>query len=237
MIDVFRRVEKKYIITKKQHDELLKEIVQYMRKDFYCINKDYNIFNLYFDSNNYTLCHRSIQKPPFKEKLRMRSYYLNDPQELSFLEVKRKIGKTVSKRRIAGTTQELMNFISTGTIPTSIPAKEKQIAVELSHMIKHYELCPKVFLSYQREAYYDKNNDNFRLTFDSNIQYRTTDLNFSNGNNLTLLPSDKYIMEIKFINSIPLWLVDALSRYKIYPCSFSKYGVAYKDLIKEKQNV
>ena len=45
-----------------------------------------------------------------------------------------------------------------------------------------------------------------------------------------------YIMEIKTLSSMPLWLVRSLSELKIYPTSFSKYGSIYQKnkLKKEK---
>lgn len=42
-------------------------------------------------------------------------------------------------------------------------------------------------------------------------------------------------MEIKTGAAIPLWLVEVLSREKIYRSSFSKYGRAYEELMRKNK--
>ncbi len=96
-------------------------------------------------------------------------------------------------------------------------------------------LYPAVFLSYEREAYFMKDGSDFRVTFDENILYRRE--NFSLGSSVygtPLLEEGQTLMEIKTSGGIPLWMSQILTQCHIYKTSFSKYGLAYKNMIAEK---
>jgi hypothetical protein len=93
-----------------------------------------------------------------------------------------------------------------------------------------------MLLCYDREAYYAKDNHEFRVTFDSNVLWRDYDLSLGKGIYGTpILQPDQFIMEIKTIDSIPLWMVKLLSDNHIYKTSFSKYGTAYQTLWAQKK--
>ena len=96
-------------------------------------------------------------------------------------------------------------------------------------MFAYYKtLAPAVHLSYKREAFYGKEDKNLRITFDSEILYRTYDLSLQKGiYGSPILSDGTYLMEIKTATAIPLWLTAFLSREKIMKTSFSKYGKAY----------
>lgn len=68
MQDVFKRYELKYMITKEQKEKLLKAMEPYMALDKYGRT---TIRNIYFDTENYRLVRRSIERPAYKEKLRI----------------------------------------------------------------------------------------------------------------------------------------------------------------------
>ena len=92
-----------------------------------------------------------------------------------------------------------------------------------------------MLLLYDRVAYVDNKCD-LRITFDTNVRYRTEDLTLSKSLDGTLLlDDDSVIMEIKSSLAFPLWLVRKLSEEKIYKTSFSKYGTAYKKLLMEEK--
>ena len=84
---------------------------------------------------------------------------------------------------------------------------------------------------YEREAWYARESEGFRVTFDENILWRDTDLSLGCGVYGTgILPPGHALMEIKTPGSIPLWMVKALSEEAIRKVSFSKYGRAYQDM-------
>ena len=184
------------------------------------------------------MIHHSILKPYHKEKIRVRKYgsYDAEKNEL-FLEIKKKTGGVVSKRRVKLTQDELEIFLNTRKYQENKPLLDLQVLKEFEYYLSIYKIQPTVFISYKRSAYFGKENKNFRITFDFDIQYNREKLDFSyHDDNVNLLEKDLCIMEIKIENSMPLWLAHALTKLKIYPNSFSKYGQEYKSLIKEEQS-
>ncbi len=228
---VFKRYELKYIITEEQQKIILKAAEGKLFLDKYGKTL---IKNLYFDTPDYLLIRRSIEKPCYKEKLRLRSYGQVSPSTPVFAELKKKYNSVVYKRRISLPYETALNWL-TGNEGLNC---HTQISREIDYFLKYYKtLEPKVFLSYEREAYYWNEDKNFRVTFDKNITVRDSLLSLEKevfGH--AVLPEDKILMEIKCTGGIPLWLTAVLSEEKIYKTSFSKYGTAYKQLIFPKIN-
>lgn len=224
--NVFHRLEFKYILNLEQYNAIISEIRENMDHDTY---GDKTIQSLYFDTPNYRLIRESIEKPDFKEKLRLRSYGLVNKESEVFLEMKRKSEKVVYKRRVRVTEDEAFDFISKKT-----DGDDDQISKELKYFRDYYQnLEPKILLLYDREAY---NLDRLRVTFDTNIRYRLNDLNLSTSLEGIQLDEGLIMMEVKTIHAIPLWLVKLLSDNKIYKTSYSKYGTAYRKVISKMTN-
>ena len=147
--------------------------------------------------------------------------------------------KDTDKKRIdrAGKTKEAEAYLQRGIHPVDNGKYVRRLVLEeLDHFCDRYApLVPKQYISYQRSAFFGKDNSNFRLTFDRQITARREDLSLSSGNyGIQLIRPDQRLMEIKVTDSIPKWLSDALSELNIYKTSFSKYGTAYKQFIQSK---
>ena len=199
-IEVFNRYEKKYLLDEVTFKSLLNRISDYMELDKYNKNGQfYSISNIYYDTDDNRLIRSSIEKPVYKEKLRMRSYGTPNAHDKVFLEIKKKYNGIVNKRR------------------TSIVLKDAYL-----------------YLSYDRYALFEKNDGDFRVTFDTNITTRRGDVRLESGSyGNKLLPQSLYLMEIKINGSVPMWFTHCLSELKIYPVSFSKYGTEYKRYVLE----
>lgn len=223
---VFRRYELKYLLTMAQKETVLQAMQPYMSLDKYGRT---TIRNLYYDTDTYLLIRRSIEKPAYKEKLRIRSYSRVDANSTAFVELKKKYKSVVYKRRISLPYTDATAWLSR----EKHPAKHTQIANEIDYFLEYYgSLHPTVFLSYEREAYYANDGSDFRVTFDDNILCRQEDLSLaSDVYGTPILPEGKVLMEIKCSGGIPLWMTHVLSEEKIYKTSFSKYGTAYGTLI------
>ena len=223
---VFRRYELKYLLTMAQKETVLKAMQPYMTLDKYGRT---TIRNLYYDTDTYLLIRRSIEKPAYKEKLRIRSYSQADENSTVFVELKKKYKHVVYKRRISLPYTDATAWLSR----EKHPDKCTQIANEIDYFMELYgTLHPTVFLSYEREAYYANDGSDFRVTFDDNILCRQDDLSLaSDAYGTPILPEGKVLMEIKCSGGIPLWMTHVLSEEKIYKTSFSKYGTAYGTLI------
>lgn len=223
---VFRRYELKYLLTKEKRDMLFETISPYIERDGYYKSR---VRNIYFDTENYLLIRRSIEKPLYKEKLRLRSYERREAGEPCFLELKKKYDGVVFKRRTVMSEREALSFIKgTGEL-----SPRTQIEREIYYFKDLYKtLEPKVFLAYDREAYYYRDDPHLRITFDTDIMARTSHLSLSEDIwGAPLLGGDLSLMEIKCRGGMPLWLCRALSELKVYKTSFSKYGTAYKNII------
>lgn len=225
---IFKRYELKYLITQEQKGKILKAIEPYMVLDKYGRT---TIRNLYFDTNDYRLIRRSIEKPEYKEKLRVRSYSQADSNSTVFIELKKKYKHVVYKRRLALTENDAMCWLC-----SKDKKPQTQISKEIDYFLDYYKtLHPTVFLAYDREAYYTKEKSDFRLTFDDNIIFRTEDLSLKyEAYGVPILEDDLVLMEIKCSGGIPLWMTKILSENHIYKTSFSKYGTVYQKHIHPK---
>lgn len=223
---VFKRFELKYMLSLPQKARILQAMQPYMELDDYGRT---TIRNIYFDTTNYQLIRHSIEKPAYKEKLRIRSYRQASPETSVFVELKKKYKHVVYKRRISMPEEKAMQW-TRGEHPTF---PHSQISDEIDYFLTYYEnLQPAVFLSYEREAYFSKDGSDFRVTFDDNILFRRDDLSLeSTVYGTPLLPKDQVLMEIKCSGSIPLWMTHILSEEQIFKTSFSKYGTAYQKMI------
>jgi len=227
---VFRRTEKKYLLTPDDFKNLLELVEPYLNKDKYFKGTNCSI---YFDDQNNYLAMHSLEKPLYKEKVRVRSYGVPTLDDMVFIEIKKKYKGVGSKRRIPVKLEDFYQYLKTGKLETSSP----QIKRELDYCFKFYHLEPRLFLAYDRISYCGKDNPAFRVTFDQNIRSRETDLFLEHGDKGELyFDDDTIVMEVKALGSYPLWFVHALSKLKIYPASFSKYGRVMTKLTNQEKD-
>ena len=221
IISVMKRYELKYHLSKEQLDYFINKINNHMKVDKYGVT---SIASIYFDTPDFRLINKSIEKPNYKEKLRLRSYGLASENSQAFLEIKRKCEGVVYKRRITLLESEVEELFYNKEV-----RKRDQISRELEAFLDNYQnLEPKYLVIYNRVAYYQDNSD-LRITIDMNPRYRTNDLNLHTSMEGTpLLKNGGAILEVKVQHSIPLWLTAILSEGKIYQTSFSKVGTAHK---------
>ena len=223
---VFQRYEMKYLLTPEQKETVLRAMQPYMEPDRYgrtCIR------NLYYDTDTYRLIRRSIERPVYKEKLRVRSYGRVGPDGIVFAELKKKYKHTVYKRRLPLREQEAADWLA-GRRDCPVQC---QIAAEIDYFLHYYEtLRPAVFLSYESEAFAALDGSAFRVTFDENILCRQGELTLdSEAYGTPVLEPGRILMELKCAGGIPLWMTHVLSAERIYKTSFSKYGTAYQNIL------
>ena len=224
--DVFRRYELKFLLSADDKARILSAMEPYMALDRYGRT---TVRNLYFDTDTYRLIRRSMEKPVYKEKLRIRSYAQAFGNDTVFVELKKKYKSVVYKRRLALPEREAMEWITGGRHCKL----RTQIADEIDYFLTYYGgLKPTVFLSYEREAYYERSGGDFRVTFDENILAREDALSLgAEIYGTPLLPDGMTLMEVKCVGGIPLWMTGALTEAGLSKTSFSKYGAAYARMI------
>lgn len=217
----FNRIEQKYLLTKEQYQELFRCIDDFIEKDKFYSSK---ICNVYFDNVNEELTTHSIEKPLFKQKVRLRSYGVPSLDDDVFLEVKTKYKSVVTKRRIKIGLKEFYEYFKGDK-----KNLKKQIMSEIDYLFRYFDLKPFYFLAYDRKSYHGRDDNELRITIDENLRSRRNDLFLEKGDEGNYyFDNEIYIMEIKYLNALPLWLVQRLSDLRIYPTSFSKLGSVYK---------
>lgn len=224
----FKRYEKKYLLSREKYLELWSQLESRLMPDQFFQS---TVMSLYYDWEDFRLIRSSIEQPVYKEKLRLRSYDVPGEESPVFVELKKKYKGIVYKRRVRMTEREAEDYLSGRA---AAPA-EDQISREIDWFLKTNPVQPKVLIACDRKAYVGREEPGLRLTFDSSIRWRDTQLRLTEGDHgRELLEDGQVLLEIKMPESAPLWLAELLSSLEIFPRSFSKYGQCYKNELIEK---
>lgn len=224
---IFKRTEQKYLLDAAQTAAFRVAMGLHMAPDRYATSA---IRNLYYDTPDYRLIRRSLEKPAYKEKLRLRAYGDVCPETKVFLEMKKKYAGIVYKRRLSLKEQAATRYMA----DPQARLDKTQIGREIDYFKDFYpDLAPRVYLSYDRQSWRSEDGM-LRITMDWNIQYRTEALDLKQpcwGEQL--LEPGQTLVEIKAPGTMPMWLVRTLSENRIRQFSFSKYGTVYMRLLRE----
>lgn len=220
---VFERNEKKYVLDDVQYTDILPMLEQMgFAVDQYGLH---TICSLYLDNDRQDIARKALDKPVFREKLRLRSYGVpTSPNAAVFLELKKKLAGTTYKRRMALPYCEAERYLHTGVKPVL----GGQVFEEIDWFMLQNHPRPSIVLCYDRIALADGAANGVRITFDSDVRWRDTDLRLADGDHgQQLLDKGQTLMEIKTPGAIPYPLAGVLSRLGIYPVSRSKSAGAW----------
>lgn len=243
--DTFQRKEKKYLISLEQCKAIKEGLSSHMRLDDYGKSR---IDSLYLDTHEHSLICRSLEKPLYKEKIRVRSYGAFSEADVLYVEIKKKYKGVVYKRRIKMSTQGAIAYCARKMtyedaqriypVPGENPNKalqygKVQIAREIDAFFRRHEgIVPAMLISCNREAWcpleLDDDDCVDRVTFDYDINF----IDLFEAQSVKRRPvtsNGLVVMEIKCAGGYPLWLCDLLADCGAYPRSFSKYGNAFKN--------
>lgn len=224
----FQRYEKKYLLSREKYLALWRELEAQVEPDIFFQS---TVCSMYYDWADFRLIRHSLEKPVYKEKLRLRSYNVPGPEDQVFVELKKKFQGVVYKRRVALPAVEAEAWLAGRT-----PAPDQsQISREIDWFLKTNPVSPRVLIACDRRAYVAREDKELRITFDSSIRWRETELSLTAGDQgQELLADGQVLMEIKLPEAAPLWLAGLLSRLEIFPQGFSKYGQCYEKELAEK---
>ena len=229
MEESFARVENKYMLTPEQEAFIETGLRRYTfsRMDF----GNPTVQSLYYDTPDRRLIRDSLERPVYKEKLRLRAYGLPGSQKISFVEVKKKYNGVVYKRRVALPLHEA----SRGLEKRAFPADAGQVGREALWMVNRYGLLPSAVISYERDAWFSERDQDIRITFDRKLSFRTNDFDLmSSADNAVFTSPNQRLMEIKTPGVYPLWLTRLLWDAQAKRIHFSKYGYAYLRFIQKQ---
>ena len=217
-METFQRFEKKYLLSDEQFRKMMVKMKGHIMPDKF---SESDIRSIYYDTKDHQLIRRSIEKPEYKEKLRIRSYKEVDDDDQVFVELKKKYDGIVYKRRTKAKCKDLINDIRHCSF------KDPQVGKEINYALSYYgELQPSIFIGCQRISFTGVDDKDLRITFDKDICYRMNDLSLKRTDADKKL-TDQTVMELKIRDAMPLWLSDILDEVKAYPRGFSKVGNAY----------
>ena len=165
----FQRYEKKYLLNPEQYQKIRAGLAPYMEADEH---GRYTICNLYYDTPDFQLIRASLDKPVYKEKLRMRSYGVPADGDSVFVELKKKYKGVVYKRRTVLEAGEALDYLAGRCSPRA----KDQICREIDWFLGRYHPVPQVFIAYDREALAGLEDRVLRVTFDIDLRWRDTAL-------------------------------------------------------------
>ena len=227
MASTFKRTERKFVLTAEEAKKTIALLDEKMNRDTFDKGDGYYVYNIYYDNENNSVIRQSVQKPKYKEKLRVRSYEIPTDEDKVFVEIKKKIFGVVNKRRIFIPIKYVDDLLERAIVPPLTDPVEKQIANEILYFQKVYNSKPTLFLSYHRYAFAGKEDKSFRVTLDFEVTTRRESLDLRKGNFGESLIGDSCIMEVKFVGMMPLWLTEFFKENGILKRSISKYGTEY----------
>lgn len=219
---IFKRTEKKYQLSKHLQESFKETMIPYMKKDEH---ENSIITNIYFDNESYDVIRDSIEMPIYKEKLRIRCYEKLCDDATVFFEIKKKYDKVVYKRRQEMKFSDVKRYLNEGIFEEI----DSQIMREIDHIRKLKNLKPCVMISYEREAFFGNDDDDFRVTFDKNIEcVKCDEALIPISEKVKTLGDDPCMMEVKTNGGWPMWLTRFMSENKVFHKRYSKYGEYYK---------
>jgi hypothetical protein len=224
----FQRYEQKYLLDAFQYYQFMSVLNEFVCADRYGLS---TIYSIYYDNDEFGIARNSLCKSAYKEKLRLRSYGIPEPGDTVYLELKKKLKGLTYKERIPLLFTGMEQCLD--SMPDNYP--RNYIFNEMEWVLNYYKPFPQFMVCYDRRSFRGLEDKTLRITFDTNIRWRASCLDFSRGPyGSPMIGEKEYLMEVKVENSIPPYLTAHLSRLKIFPLSFSKYRTAYENLMNER---
>lgn len=233
--NVFQRRETKYLLSYENYHQLRQALVPYMEADEY---GKHTIISVYYDTDDFQLIRWALEKPDFREKFRLRSYGVPTAETPVYLEIKKKVGKIIYKRRLSLPYDDAKNFNCLSPDFSVSGVQNQQIKREIQWLACQRQLRPQVMIAYDRIAMkaFDEELAEFRITFDFDIRFRQEELDLRQGDyGQRVAPELDVLMEVKALGAYPLWFSKLLSQLGIQRGSFSKYAQTYQRYLMDKQ--
>lgn len=233
--NIFQRKENKYSMNLNTYKQLREQLAEYLEEDEYGLH---TILSVYYDTNSFEVIKRSIEKPNYREKFRLRSYGIPTEDSLVFLEMKKKVKVIVYKRRIQVPYSQALTYYYKNLELHLQSNHEKQIKKEMDWLVETKKLFPRVLVAYDRIALKSdiEGLEEFRVTFDFNIRHRKEGLDLRVGEHgIRVAPEMDVLMEVKALGSYPVWFSQILSQLSIHKVSFSKYSQTYQRFLVTKE--
>lgn len=238
------RYELKYVLDWPTYFRVRNEITPLFKRDPAAgTSGRYDVISRYYDTPTLDFFWEKIDGEDPRIKVRLRTYTHHDSERRKqgfFLEIKEKNNKTVFKKRVPIDREYVggflmypfwnENFINKQDVPTR-GATEELLFLKTTRQLK-----PTLIISYTREPFVSIDNLNVRITFDSDVRYRSGDYSLTRQSmDKHVLSPHHIIMEIKYTDYFPQWIVQLIQKYNCDARTFSKYGIGMEHFLGEQQ--
>lgn len=229
------RIEYKYLVPNKSVSNVLNHLLPYLILDKYSAqmpNNEYTVRSIYFDTLHLNFYHEKISGIKKRKKLRIRGYNKYEDDSVVFLEIKNKNGPTIFKNRAGVNYSDLQDLLGLGDVNRYVIAfpkitKSIENARKFLYNLHNLSLKPIIKIIYEREAYYYKFDNGWRLTFDKRLR-STLNVNpkylYEDIKTISSL-TNHTILEIKGSGNMPNIFRNAIANFGISLQSLSKYTI------------
>lgn len=229
------RYEFKYIVPNQLLIPLREFIQPFVELDEYVSDGKkvhYTVRSVYFDSPSFDFYYEKVEGIKNRKKVRLRGYDENGPDDIVFLEIKRKYDIPIIKYRAPLIYKNAIKIFQEQNLNGFALDKFSNMegynnSKRFFYQVFSRNLRPVVLVVYEREPYLSKFDKTIRITFDKNLRglgYPSLENLYSENGLNPALPGS-FIMEVKFNKTFPNWLNPAISRFGLKKQSASKYVI------------
>lgn len=222
------RFELKYLLRPCDASAIRRFAGPFVRPDPFAARRPdhtYEISSLYFDTPDFLLSEMTHQGIKNRFKLRVRCYS-DDPAEPVFLEIKRRMNKTIRKRRARLSRSEACRAVSAVLLHDACGlAAAPPEAQDFLGLVAALGARPVCRVRYRREAYEAVSGAPLRITFDHAVEHLATSRYELSMNGTGWRPSgvEPVILELKYTDVFASWVRDLIESYDLVPLSIPKY--------------
>ena len=219
----FNRFELKYLVEDGAARRFASDLEGYARSDPHSEGGGYSVWSVYWDSPALTFFWEKIDGEKYRRKLRFRRYGRSPDV---FVEIKQRVDRTVQKRRVRWSTEHVDALFGRGDIdPDLESAVDDRVGMEALFLCRYHGLKPTIAVAYRRRAFVGACEPDLRITFDRRLQYDAHGLDPAHPgrSGKYLFDPNLVVVEIKFDNRAPLWLVKLVRRHGLELTRLSKY--------------
>lgn len=229
-----KKIEYKFLIPENKLDDLRADLKPFTELDKYAENdgrNEYTVRSIYYDTPGFQCYVEKKEGIKVRKKYRLRGYNEEAPDNVMFLEIKRKYNNYIRKNRAPFLYKNINSVLTENRLTENILSngngKELSDAKRFFYNYHTKALRPVVLVIYEREAFFSKFDPTFRLTFDKNLRSVISPLK----DDVYCAKKAKYAMpgyfifEIKFVDSLPVWIINILKKYSLTRRALSKYTI------------
>jgi len=224
------RYEFKYLLRPEVAERVVDFLASHLEMDEHCRGRDsnsYTVRSIYFDSPDFECFHEKLGGQKHREKFRIRTY--NNPGSGPlFLENKIKDGLSYVKDKVtlnADILKAIKNLDYDSLSEVDRHDKDKRILDKFFFYTYRRAYSPVVLVVYDREAYVYPGQDTIRVTLDKNLRARMFPnlAQIYDEERLEYLLYHWIILEIKFTDILPRWMMPLNSLFYLKRQACSKY--------------